>query len=55
MLKSTEKRLPKSRSHAEMYQQQTDDMIQRKVVRKLTASEWRNIEAPFILPVIMKY
>ena len=38
MLKSTEKRLPKNRSHAEMYQQQIDDMIQRKVARKLPAS-----------------
>ena len=39
MLKSTEKRLSKNRKHAEMYQQQIDDMFQRKVARKLTASE----------------
>ena len=39
MLKSTEKRLSKNRSHAEMYQQQIDDMIQCKVARKLPASE----------------
>ena len=39
MLKRTEKRLSKNRSHAEMYQQQIDDMIQCKVARKLPASE----------------
>ena len=39
MLKSTEKRLSNNRKHAEMYQQQIDDMIQRKVARKLTVSE----------------
>ena len=39
MLKSTEKRLSKNRSYAEMYQQQIDDMIQCKVARKLPAFE----------------
>ena len=39
MLKSTEKHMSKNRKHAEMYQQQIDDMIQCKGARKLPASE----------------
>ena len=46
MLKSTEKRLSKNRKHAEMYQQQIDDMIQRKVARKLPVSELEEYRGP---------
>ena len=46
MLKSTEKRLSKNRKHAEMYQQQIDDMIQCKVARKLPASELEEHRGP---------
>ena len=46
MLKSTEKRLSKNRSHGEMYQQQTDGMIQRKVATKLPASELEECRSP---------
>ena len=45
-LKSTEKRLSKNKRHPEMYQQQTDDMIQLKVARKLPAPELEENRGP---------
>eukprot|EP00794_Sanderia_malayensis_P021204 gene21204-23286_t len=46
MLKSTERQLSKNKDHAEMYQQHIDDMIQRKVARKLCPSELEEYKGP---------
>ena len=50
MLKSTEKKhLSKNRKHAEIYQQQIDDMIQYKVAGRLPASELEEYREPHSL------
>ena len=46
MLISTEKRLSKNEKHAEIYQQQIQDMIDRDVARKLTQEELRKYKGP---------
>ena len=42
MLISTEKRLAKNAKHAEVYQKQIEDMIEREVARKLSHTELEN-------------
>ena len=39
MLEKLEKRLQKNKSHAQIYQEQVEDMISRRVARKLTKEE----------------
>ena len=46
MLISTEKRLSKNEKHAETYQQQIQDMIDRDVARKLTQEELQKYKGP---------
>ncbi|KAL9955853.1 hypothetical protein ACROYT_G037242 [Oculina patagonica] len=46
MLISTEKRLSKNKTHAEIYQQQIQDMIDRDVARKLTQEELQKYKGP---------
>ena len=46
MLMSTEKRLSKNKKHAETYQQQIQDMIDRDVARKLTQEELQKYKGP---------
>ena len=46
MLISTEKRLSKNEKHAETYQQQIQDMIDRDVTRKLTQEELQKYKGP---------
>ena len=46
MLKSTERRLQKNAEHADMYTKQIDDMIERKVARKLSKSEIQEHSGP---------
>ena len=46
MLISTGKRLSKNKKHAEIYQQQIQDMIDRDVARKLTREELQKYKGP---------
>ena len=46
MLKSTERRLQKNPEHADMYAAQIDDMIERKVARKLSKREIQEHSGP---------
>ena len=46
MLISTEKRLAKNEKHAEVYQKQIEDMIEREVARKLSHTELENYKGP---------
>ena len=46
MLKSTEKRLKKNESHAALYNEQIEDMLQRGVARKLTEYELKAYAGP---------
>ncbi|XP_068739176.1 uncharacterized protein [Montipora capricornis] len=46
MLVLTEKRLSKNKKHAETYQQQIQDMIDRDVARKLTQEELQKYKGP---------
>ena len=46
MLISTEKRLSKNPDHAEVYNQQINDMVDRKVARKLNREETDNYKGP---------
>lgn len=43
---STEKRLSRNTEHAKVYQQQIDDMLNRKVARKLTEDELKEYKGP---------
>ena len=43
---STEKRLSRNTEHAKVYQQQIDDMLNRKVARKLTEYELKEYKGP---------
>ncbi|XP_071948741.1 uncharacterized protein [Antedon mediterranea] len=45
-LRATEKRLQKNEKYAECYASQIDDMLQRKVARKLSDSEMRSYKGP---------
>ncbi|XP_068713032.1 uncharacterized protein [Montipora foliosa] len=46
MLISTEKRLAKNKEHANVYQKQIEDMIEREVARKLSQTELKNYKGP---------
>ena len=46
MLISTEKRLAKNATHAEVYQKQIEDMVDREVARKLTLKELKEYKGP---------
>ena len=46
MLISTEKRLAKNTTHAEVYQKQIEDMVSREVARKLTLKELKEYKGP---------
>ena len=46
MLTSTEKRLARNPSHAKVYQEQIQDMVDRGVARKLTWKELRTYKGP---------
>ena len=46
MLISTEKRLAKHATHAEVYQKQIEDMVDREVARKLTLKELKEYKGP---------
>lgn len=46
VLISTEKRLSKNKKQAEIYQQQTQDIIDRDVARKLTREELQEYKGP---------
>ena len=46
MLISTEKRLAKNTTHAEVYQKQIEDMVSREVARKLTLTELKEYKGP---------
>ncbi|XP_068757373.1 uncharacterized protein [Montipora capricornis] len=46
ILISTEKRLAKNKEHADVYQNQIEDMIEREVARKLSLTELKNYKGP---------
>ena len=46
VLISTEKRLAKNATHAEVYQKQIEDMVDRGVARKLTLKELKKYKGP---------
>ena len=46
MLISTEKRLAKNATHAEVYQKQVEDTVDREVARKLTLKELKEYKGP---------
>ena len=46
MLISTKKRLAKNATHAEVYQKQIEDMVDREVARKLTIKELKEYKGP---------
>ena len=46
VLISTEKRLAENATHAEVYQKQIEDMVDRGVARKLTLKELKKYKGP---------